>query len=953
MRIKTHAFLCFKTSRSFFINSFLLMFCLVQFINTNAKNNRNYFSLEDFSTKSFPDSLFEDSLSVYENGDTVNLFTSGQDTLIVIYASENEDTSTNEKLIPFATEDMVISINSNYQAVQHGLYGINVSDLFEHAGELTPAGLPNPYCAQAWDAIARLDPKVVRAFSGSGSKFMHPLGSDNTDLSNPFVGTRNGGYGYNIEELIRYYDFTDDLGNYPGWASFLLDMAGAQNVTWIQSGERTAFLEFYNKWNNKPYFDTAVIPILENQPLYINQFIRLIELIETTNTLSGKVDVLIALNILSQTSNEMKDMFSYLTTDNTIYPVKIAGVEMGNECYFPSHNRLIGFSDFDHYWYYINGGNDYQTEFSDPLDFDLTDILSPAMQADHNFIGDLRAYLPVGAKIGIPAENLANGDGWAFKTANPEDTLYAPTGDPGGFSPCELDWNQCLALHYGEMAGEDYAFDAVILHPYYTPGNDPAVGFGTNWGRIPTNYDTNPLTPNHLDNDISIDNGYQDFTTSQYTYATPDARLQTAFQGMVGIPISDDGGVSFYEGTGNIKTLIRTRYQAEYVEHANVLNFQNTDVGSQYKELWTTEWNLHDGDKLNFMALLDPDRVTVTERLAVYSNTLVHLDLLQEWYLKNLKINIQPGYRHNFFTYATLQNIAGGSNIDVLSNSHYQDQINLGFAIPATCDEDDILPDYYIRKGSYYGYSLLKTIYEKNLNYISSTTSMYVLNNNLAPTVFLAPPSEQKLYIYYTNIKSIPQRYIIDPNNLVTIYTGAAGISFSTPSILCVDPQQLYSTSGRSAILDKITNQYPCSTSPLTYPNWFDLSAAAGVPGFGFVSCPPGVPADCKCVEVPATSVGYFEIPFTLLRLGELEDIYRIYPNPSSEYFIVELITPIEFENKDFQVDIFNMTGSLIKSRFATEGQKISVSDLAVGVYNVVIKKEGLRTESEVFVKMK
>ena len=74
-------------------------------------------------------------------------------------------------------------------------------------------------------------------------------------------------------------------------------MAGAQNVTWIQSGERTAFLEFYNKWNNQPHFDPAVIPILENQPLYINQFIRLIELIETTNTLSGKVDVLIALAI--------------------------------------------------------------------------------------------------------------------------------------------------------------------------------------------------------------------------------------------------------------------------------------------------------------------------------------------------------------------------------------------------------------------------------------------------------------------------------------------------------------------------------------------------------------------------------------------------------------------------------------------------------------------------------
>lgn len=116
---------------------------------------------------------------------------------------------------------------------------------------------------------------------------------------------------------------------------------------------------------------------------------------------------------------------------------------------------------------------------------------------------------------------------------------------------------------------------------------------------------------------------------------------------------------------------------------------------------------------------------------------------------KNLKINIQPGYRHNFFTYATLQNIAGGSNIDVLSNSHYQDQINLGFAIPATCDEDDILPDYYIRKGSYYGYSLLKTIYEKNLNYISSTTSMYITNNNLAPTVFGTTFRAKIIYLLY------------------------------------------------------------------------------------------------------------------------------------------------------------------------------------------------------------
>ncbi|HRF75876.1 MAG TPA: T9SS type A sorting domain-containing protein [Chitinophagales bacterium] len=959
MRTKSkHLFNLEKLAKVFLFNLSLFIF-LFQGNLLKAENYfyTNYLFEPNIINNCLPDSTFDDSLNVYSDGDTVSLFTSGADTLIVLYASESADTNSSAKLIPFATEDMVISINSNNQPVQHGLYGINVSDLFEHVGEFTPDGTPNPYYLQSWDDIARLDPAVIRAFSGSGSKFMHPLGSDNTDPLNPFVIsglTRNGGYGYCIEEIINYYENTDGTPfDAPPLNLIIADMGLPTPVlSWMNPNEKGAFKEYYNKWNNQPHFDPTVIPDIEDQPLYINQLIRLVAQIETFNTLSGKVDVILAINILSQTVNEIKDLLNYLVVDNPIWPVQVVGIELGNESYFPSHNRLIGFSDFDHYWYFINGGNDYQTEFSDPLDFELTDVLSLTMQADHDFIGDLRSLIPFEFKIGIPAMNLPNGAGWAFKTANPEDTLYPPVGNPEGFSPCELSWNQCLALHYDEMVGEDYAFDAVILHPYYTPSNDPAAGFGTNWGRIPTNYDVDPLnlTPNHLDNDILTDNGYQDFVAPMYDYTTPDTRLQTVFEGMVGIPISDDGGLTYYEGTGNIKALIRTRYKESYDEHAGILNFQSADVGPQYKELWTTEWNFHDADHLDFLPIGYLGANQISERLAVYTNTLVHLDLVQEWYLKNLKMNLQPGYRHNFFTYSTIQNIAGGSNITMLSESKQQDQIQKGLI--ASCAEIDLLPDYYIKKGSYYGFSLLKTIYEKNLYYISSTTSMYIANNNLAPTVFLAP-SEKKLFIYYTNIKNIPQRYIIDPNNLVSVYPGALGVSFSAPSILCVDPKQLYSTSGRSSILENITNQYPCTTDITDYPDWFDLKSAASIPGFAFVSCPPGVPADCKCVEVPATSVGYVEIPFTLLRLGELEDIYRIYPNPTSEYFIVELVTPFELENNDFQVDILSMTGMLIKSVLTGEGQKIDIQDIPVGVYNVMIRKEGFAVESEVLVKMK
>jgi hypothetical protein len=54
----------------------------------------------------------------------------------------------------------------------------------------------------AWQWLIDLAPDVLRFPSGSYSKFMHLL--HNTD------GTNATGYGYNIYEIARYFDWTDD-----------------------------------------------------------------------------------------------------------------------------------------------------------------------------------------------------------------------------------------------------------------------------------------------------------------------------------------------------------------------------------------------------------------------------------------------------------------------------------------------------------------------------------------------------------------------------------------------------------------------------------------------------------------------------------------------------------------------------------------------------------------------
>lgn len=63
--------------------------------------------------------------------------------------------------------------------------------------------------------------------------------------------------------------------------------------------------------------------------------------------------------------------------------VNLIGVEMGNEVANTFGELSMGFSDFDHYWDYINGGN-YEG-FGGTEEDELRDALQDVMEDDHNF----------------------------------------------------------------------------------------------------------------------------------------------------------------------------------------------------------------------------------------------------------------------------------------------------------------------------------------------------------------------------------------------------------------------------------------------------------------------------------------------------------------------------------------------------------------------------------------
>ena len=954
--------------------TFYSLFALVSISTLNATNNHRIM---------LPDSINEDTTD-YQIGDTIAIYTSGWDTSYITY-DEVIDSMENMWVVT-VLDKMIIELKHQHAPVNEGVIGVNLSDFFEPGhGNLDDDDeyLSNPDPSVA---LIEMAPKTIRIFSGAGSKFMHPLGylvDDPLDLD-PDDDMMYGGYGYSWKEIVPFYDITAigaaDLGDIE------TDMGDDEcNFCgdWMDDDRFEAdFEDFYFKWATQtpfnptdPAYDTN-----EERPLYLNQFLELVSEIESLNEYT--VDVIYCINILTEPASVVRETIDYMR-HNSIHNVNVVGVEIGNEVYFDFQRESLNFIDFRYYWEYINGVEDYSDVF--PLeDFELADVLPANMINDHDYIGALKGPDPdifEPLLIGLPAQNIPNcGADWDFPLGPPmhEDrfTGVPMWTDPGG-SPCDCEypeWNTVMTEYYDEtilpegQSFPSYKFDAVIFHNYYTPRNNNVDCLeNSNWQDILVSLNpayTTSMPPSYSITDFEYGETPPDDDTP-WDYTDPidgDSRLQQAFYGITGrhYPTATDPLIP-----GNYKEFVRDRIDITFMEHANQMYFTNADTDPENKEVWMTEFNLHDGLDIPKYEVPDPD-LDVSAILQPYAsfatNTFAHAVLLQNWFLWNLKSSFDNDYRTYFFTRATTQNFISGSSIGLLGKSNFVDQILTGEVI-----ETDVLPDglcdetnpayiHQIRKPTYFAQMLWRVIIDNNLEYLKSTSALAVSNDNLPPTVFINE-SAQDLYVFYSNVTGETHQYCFDPGTLSQIYctSGSVNLAAETVTGLILDADELYSTSGRSSLFEKNSMYDVSCSSEILIPNRFEIDQLSVITPS--MSCPTAFASALTgevCVTVPPISMGYFKIGFTIsCREGEMVNNFTIYPNPANNYFIIQPNTADVPTFEQLKVKIYNMFISLVSETSTSSGEKIDISNLPVGAYKLLIDCDSFESESESLIKMK
>lgn len=927
--------------------------------NLVSHNNSNTYTESNF----IPDSTFEDTSNL-NFGDTVEAYVDGADSVYVLSVGSD---STNRLV---TAEDIFIRLTSIQKNVEDGNYGVCISDFFKprHASETDNFRYdPEP---DPWELISEMAPTVLRYPGGSSSKFRHAFGSMNTADWNPRQDFKNGGYGISLEEILAFYDATDDgeIEMNPTLAAAIIDdmnqtapfepLTLSEELDWLSDREVSNFEDFYREWHEQPYYLPGTYAYTYLEPLYLNQLIRLVQKIETENE-GLDVKVILVVNIMSEPAAAVRDMITYLqdATLNNTYSVNVYGIELGNECFFKVFEDLIGFADvsgtitidgitepstkssFDHYWAFINGAEDYTTYFGwdTPVEeFDLSQVLPTSMYGivegfqAHDYIGLLRSDPDMdNVKIGIPAAPPIDPEG-PFIVAEEDmgDGLIGiPTSSP---------WNEDLYGHYADIESGKPAFDAVIAHLYFIAEtvDDPILN--KNWGEIPLGIDTDEAIDGEfrLDNDDD-DEFHDNFNTpfSHYTHDVLDLRLDDSFKAVVGIG----------NETGNFKEFLKSRHRISMQILAAELHFDPSELNP--KECWLTEWNIKNDSKYPAADLDGPAKEL---RRDVYNNSFVHAYLIQEQYLNTLRFNsnnnpTEFGMRNDFNTIGTIQNFLGGSSIQLVTQAGKQDKIALGL-------ESDCSPsfDYYVPRTLYHSYNLLGSIHQEDLEYVSTIKNMFESNINLAPTIFISysPTSAARdVYGYFTNVKSGPQTYIVRPGTLTPITF--AGIN---AEINCIDVKQLYSGSGKSALYD-INDSYADCALP-TPSNYFEIRGQE--PAYIDTElCPTDVAADAMCVTVPAYSLGYFVFSFDpSLRVGEIVNKFQLFPNPSSTYFTITQTDTRQDEFSNLTVRIYSMYGELVYQSLVDENESIAIENLPVGCYQVHIS-DNYYIEAEMFIKMK
>ena len=846
----------------------------------------------------FPTDTFPPDTTVYEDEfieDTI-VFADGLDTIIEFNDSTFTEDSLGELMRDIFTagpHDILIKFGGVSKSINRGHFGIHVGGMFDNST------LPNDGTSDyAWQWLIDLAPDVLRFPSGSYSKFMHLL--HNAD------GTDAVGYGYDIYEIARYFDWTDDILDFNYYALDSVEINHILNDTgvfalsqWINSNHVEHFTKFREKWFSQQCVTSR----------YIDDFIALVNQLDSTYPGRPATKVILDLNILSETATECRAIADYLRVHN----VNVVGVEMGNETYADFFCDAMEFHNFENYWSFINGsnlsGNEHVLQ-DNP--FTMADMYS-----DHNFIHKFKTGGGFNYKIGVSGIPLDTG--YAFRSNGADIEYCAST----------TEWNSTLRSHYEDMVSgtSKYKFDAVIMHTYYEV---------INWEDIPIN----GLDP------ITACGG----TGDMWQYDIYDARLRPSFDTIIGIG----------NKMGNFKWFLNRSdtisFKASFNKFNDYFSFNLPSDSAFKKELWVTEWNLKDSRKgLDNEA--DPTDDADPYKVEIYSNGLTHGHLLFNWWLKNIKINFDGAFRQNFFTYATVQNYAGGTSTDLISTS---DGIERDFynktecpydydcAEPLNCIYDDNFDkrNYHIRRTTYFVTYLLSTINKNSLKYLPSTFTIAKGNVNVQPTVFI-DPNKEFVYVFFDNMKDTIQNIILDPDDLVSFFPGKAYVDLGVATITYLQGRQLYSNSGKGAIFNENfinacydTNDHPFEIAPTTEAGLDSVIRTMvnrpNCVGSGYVN---------GCLSAPTYSIGYFKIPLIPVedpfRVDNNESDYEIalYPNPTSTVFSIKLLNVNTISvNAELAIAILSMDGRAVYTANTLANKPIYVSNLAVGCYQVIIK---------------
>jgi len=750
-----------------------------------------------------------------------------------------------------------INFGSTQKTINKGLYGFHIADIYGRKQ------IPNDTSAiDQWNWMSNLAPNSLRFPGGADSKFMHLL--------------EGPGYGYVLDEIIRFYDRTDSIDNAPSFNDIVDSLEDDVNkssfYSWISDKDVEDFVSFGDKCLEQL--------LLDSTHRYIDDFIEMIKKIETENP-GHSVEVIVDLNIMNESATECKRIVDYLrgnpiANGNPIHDVNVAYVELGNEMYFDFSQKMLGIYTLEDYWQYINGGlPDTIAEILVGLD---SNLIGSDVWFDHDYISAFKKPLIGSCKVALPVENLHN-------------PIYALRESASGGPRAADDWNDDLfekRLEYVEITGLPghyrKKFDAYTIHGYYD---------GHNWDTIALN---------HLDETYSCDPP----DTLGWLYNSYDPRLEGAFDGIA----------------KNIKKFINTRYLESWNVHKDTLGL-NLTIASGGKDIITSEYNFKTGTY--------PD--SQSNQINVYGQTLAHCVILQEWWLKNLKINFNSNYREGFFKYANLHNYAGASYSTMMSPANDTELDSLGRLVsPYTLGTNN--PDsrnYYMKRATFFVMEMLSEIPKNNLKYLQTNFTIAKNNINVQPTVFINP-EKTFFYIYFTNAGDDPQFYYLNIAGTYGIYPPDGHLSFSdTATIYCVDALKPYSTSGKGK--SSLFTMNECYDDPS-----YNVNYQIEIDTIISYTNNPSVGNAFTTIEVPAYSFGYIKVPIEgdyppYDRLFSQEYNTMLYPNPANNHIRLFVLLNNSPEIDNFKVKIVNMQGGICFYGTAGNTQSIDVSNLSAGLY--------------------